>query len=318
MLSGEDRRVFVLTDENVHRLYAAQMPSDRIIVIPAGEDSKTFETIDSIVEQLLALGCDRQSFILGFGGGVVCDITGFVASIYMRGIDFGFVCTTLLSQADAGIGGKNGINHGSLKNMIGTINQPTCIMIDPHHLQTLSPEDYYSGLAEVIKHALISDPDLLLFIETHLDRIQGRCEQSLAHLVNQSVQIKSRIVQADPYEQNLRKILNFGHSFGHALEMQYRLPHGFAVAEGMRIAAWISHQEGLLDLAAVKRIEGLLADLAYPIYPKLEESLLRQALAKDKKSDANRISFVLLEDLGKALYKAMTLDELIGYYYDLP
>jgi 3-dehydroquinate synthase len=125
-------------------------------------------------------------------------------------------------------------------------------------------------------------------------------------------------VQADPYEQNLRKILNFGHSFGHALEMQYRLPHGFAVAEGMRIAAWISHQEGLLDLAAVKRIEGLLADLAYPIYPKLEESLLRQALAKDKKSDANRISFVLLEDLGKALYKAMTLDELIGYYYDLP
>ncbi len=314
----KDRRVFVITDENVHRIYAAEMPPERLIVIPAGEISKSFMNVNYIVEKLLILGCDRKSIILGFGGGVVSDLTGFVASIFMRGVEFGFVCTTLLSQADAGIGGKNGINHAAWKNVIGTINQPSFIVIDPQYLQTLALEDYYSGLAEVIKHALIRSPQMLQALEANLDGIRAREEEVLAALVAQSIQIKAEIVQADPQEQNLRKILNFGHTFGHVLEMQHRIPHGYAIADGIRIAAWISYKEGFIELEAVNRIQGLLAELAYPIYPRMIESELLSALGKDKKKEANRIDYILLKDLGNAIYQSFTPNELLGHYDALP
>ncbi len=316
LLAG--RQVIIVTDENVSRLYQNLMPAGQLVTLPAGESSKSMPIIVNVAEQLLDLGCDRKSFILGFGGGVVSDISGFVASIYLRGVDFGFVCTTLLAQADAGLGGKNGINLGGRKNLLGCINQPSFIVADPLYLQTLSHEDFYSGLAEVIKHALIRSPQLFHFIFNNSDAIKSRQRDVLCHLIRESVKIKAAIVQQDPGEKGERKILNFGHSYGHAIELYHSVPHGYAVAHGIRIAAWISRQKSLLSPAGFEQIIELLRIFEYPDYSALPDEELLKALSKDKKHEGDQLCFVLLKEFGKALYQDIPIRELVDLYHDLP
>ena len=208
----------IITDENLNRLYHHRFPPWNVIEIGTGEKIKTLETVVYIFKKLVELEIDRSCFIIGIGGGIVCDITGFVASTYMRGLPFGFVSTSLLSQVDASIGGKNGVNFDGYKNMIGVFNQPHFVICDPEMLKTLPHKELLSGFAEVVKHAAIGSEELFIFLEKNFPRALALDAGTLEKLVYDSVIIKAKVVEKDEKEKGERRILNFGHTLGHALE----------------------------------------------------------------------------------------------------
>ncbi|MFU8770398.1 MAG: 3-dehydroquinate synthase, partial [Desulfotignum sp.] len=207
-----DQPLVIITDENVKSLYGHAFPKVPVITIGTGEKIKTLATVETILHRLIDLGCDRSCFILGIGGGIVCDIAGFAASIFMRGVDFGFVSTTLLSQVDASVGGKNGVNLSAFKNMAGVFSQPRFVICDPDMLKTLPQKEIANGMAEIVKHALIADAGMLAFIENNHARALNLDPEIIFQLVSDSVAIKSRVVQQDERESGERRKLNFGHT----------------------------------------------------------------------------------------------------------
>jgi len=253
-----DGKVVIITDDNVGKLYGNEFPPFPVLSFKPGEESKNLKTIEFLAEGVLRSGLDRKGFIIGIGGGVVCDIAGFLASVYMRGINFGFVSSTLLSQVDASVGGKNGVNIGLVKNAIGSFNQPEFVICDISMLNSLPEDEYYSGLAELIKMGIILDNGLLDEIEKNREAILKRDNSILEYLVTRSVMLKAKIVTEDERESGRRMILNFGHTFGHVIETSGNQKHGFAVASGMVIAAGISELEGALGKTDVKSIINLL------------------------------------------------------------
>ena len=300
----------IITDENVARYYKDRFPPCDIITIGTGEKNKTLATLDQIYSRLIALEADRTTFVVGIGGGIVGDITGFAASTYMRGLDFGFVATTLLAQVDATVGGKNGVNFKGYKNMVGVFNQPRFVIADIDLLQTLPKEELACGLAEIVKHACIKDAGYFDFIETHGEAI-GRLDGGVMHrLVYDSVKIKAEVVNQDEREAGERRKLNFGHTFGHALEKTLGISHGYAVSAGMVMAAAFSCQKGLLSQTELERIKALLTRLDLPIRIDLDRQALFDALKKDKKRERETIKFVLLKSIGQALIEDIGLDEL--------
>ena len=248
-------KTVTITDTNVRRLYGNRFPESPLIEIGMGEENKTLETVRNIFEQLISLEADRSVFIVGIGGGIVCDITGFVASTYMRGVRFGFGATTLLAQVDASVGGKNGVNFSGYKNMVGTFNQPEFVICDPEVLQTLSDKDRGCGLAEIIKHAAIADGLLFSYLEDNLEKVSALSSEAVHRMVYDSMVIKSEIVNRDERETGERRKLNFGHTVGHAVEKVHKLPHGEAVSIGMMVAANLSAQKGYLKTAEITRLE---------------------------------------------------------------
>ncbi|MCF8093347.1 MAG: 3-dehydroquinate synthase, partial [Desulfotignum sp.] len=225
-----DQPVVIITDENIKNHYAHAFPKAPVISIGTGEKIKTLATVEILLNRLVAIGCDRSSFILGIGGGIVCDITGFVASVFLRGVDFGFVSTSLLSQVDASVGGKNGVNLSAYKNMVGVFNQPRFVICDLNMLETLPKSEISNGLAEIVKHALISDADMLTYIEKNRGKALELDPEIIFQLVSDSVAIKSRVVQLDEKESGERRKLNFGHTIGHAIEKLDPSGHGKAVS----------------------------------------------------------------------------------------
>jgi len=302
----------IITDSNIHSIYGDNFPSCPVITIDPGEQTKSITTVESIVEQLLEKGCDRTSFLLGIGGGVICDITGFVASIYMRGVNFGFISTTLLSQVDASTGGKNGVNSGVNKNIIGCINQPSFVICDPEMLKSLPEEEYISGLGELVKHAFIRDAGLLGFIEENIESILNRDHNLLTTLISASVKIKIDIVTSDEKERGIRRLLNFGHTIGHAVEIELGMKHGFAVAYGMLMAAQISVEMGLLDRNELGRVETVLNKLKLLTDMPQEFPDVTEAILKDKKVEKDKIFFVLLEGIGNGVIREIRTDDLVG------
>lgn len=311
-----EKNVFIITDENVFRLYSAEFPNFPVIEIRAGEMYKDLKTIEYIFKKLLKYGADRSSFILSIGGGVVCDIAGFVASTYMRGIRFGFVSTTLLSQVDASVGGKNGVNLGDIKNIIGVFNQPEFVLCDQSVLSTLPERELISGFAEVIKYALIKDNKLFYDIEENLDSVLQLDEYFIHKIVWSSVNIKKEIVELDELEGGIRRILNFGHTFGHAIEKIHSLTHGEAIGYGMLIAIFISEKEGTLSKEEAKRASsfikstGLISDIA------LDTTRIMSALKSDKKREGDSIHFILLEGIGQAIEWSTDINKLGKYLTD--
>ena len=301
----------IITDSNIHSIYGDKFPSCPVIIIDPGEQTKSITTVESIVEQLLDKGCDRTSFLLGIGGGVICDITGFVASVYMRGVKFGFISTTLLSQVDASTGGKNGVNVGVNKNIIGCISQPSFVICDPEMLKSLPEEEYISGLGELVKHAFIRDAGLLGFIEENIEPVLKRELNLLTTLISASVKIKIDIVTCDEKERGIRRLLNFGHTIGHAIEIELGIKHGFAVSYGMLLAAQISVESGMLDENDLGRIETVLGKLR--LLTDMPQKLpdVTEIVLKDKKVEKNKIFFVLLEGIGKGVIKDMEIDDLV-------
>lgn len=303
-------RTILITDEHVGPLYRDRFPRGDVITIGCGETHKTLETLACIYDRLIAAEADRSTFILGVGGGIVGDITGFAASTYMRGLRFGFVASSLLAQVDASVGGKNGVNFKGYKNMVGVFNQPEFVIADIEMLKTLPPVEIACGLAEIVKHACIADTAYFDYIESHCDDIAARDAAVLLHLVSQSVVIKSGVVNRDEREAGERRKLNFGHTFGHALEKTLGISHGAAVSAGMMLAADLSVRKGLLSDGDLDRIRNLLQRLGLPVALDYDPAAVLDALKKDKKRERDAIRFVMLDGLGKAVVEVIPVEAL--------
>lgn len=302
--------VVFITDKNVTQFYENDFPLHPVITIETGEKIKNLDTVRDIYEKLVAVGADRSTFIVGIGGGIVCDIAGFVASTYLRGVRFGFVSSTLLSQVDASVGGKNGVNFKNYKNMIGVFNQPEFVICDLNLLNTLPEKEVLCGLAEIVKHAVIGDRHLFAYLEAHYQEALALDKDVIGKLVYDSIIIKSAIVNQDELEKGERRKLNFGHTFGHAFEKTTGVPHGEAVSAGMVVASQLSVKRGRLSAKDAERIETLLQKIGLPVRIQAEGKSILDALKKDKKRKGDRIYFVLLNEIGNAFVDQIPIKEL--------
>ncbi len=314
------RSVAIVTNDTVGPLYAAQLRASLEadaaqiieIVLPDGEAHKTWQTLNLIFDALLANRFDRGSVIVALGGGVVGDIAGFAAATYQRGIDFIQAPTTLLAQVDSSVGGKTGINHPLGKNMIGAFHQPRLVLADVGCLRTLPAREVSAGLAEIVKHGAIADPAYLAAVERSMSAMRAGDAAALADAVAGSCEIKARVVAQDEREAGLRAILNFGHTFGHAIEsgMGYgQWLHGEAVGAGMVMAADLSFRLGLIGAADVERLLAAIAAAGLPVRgPAWSADRYLELMSVDKKAERGTPKFVLLEALGSACVRRVPED----------
>ncbi len=308
------RGVMIITDQNVYDLYGDRFHHFPVIKIIPGEQSKQLKVIEKLASKLIKADIDRSGFILAIGGGVVCDVAGFLASIYMRGIKFGFVSTTLLSQVDASTGGKNGVNLGEIKNIVGNFRQPEFVICDTTMLRTLPEGEYQSGLAELIKTGLIGDKSIIEILEKEYKNVISRDRYLLSDLVSRSVKFKGSVVAKDEKESGLRRVLNFGHTFGHAIELSMGVKHGFAVASGMEIAAQFSLEKGFMTSRENERIVNLLRDYGLLNEYKIPSGKMEELILHDKKKTGKDLHFVFAEGIGKAVIRKIPVDEVIDFY----
>lgn len=295
---GLDKHVIVATNPTVAALYGEtlvkQLPNAALVLMPDGERYKTLDTVRSLYEQFIKAGADRHTTVIALGGGVVGDTVGFAAASYMRGVRLVQIPTTLLSMVDSSVGGKVGVDLPEGKNLVGAFKQPGAVLIDPTVLASLPPLEWRCGMAETIKHGFIADAQLLAPDLHTPDRA--------AELVARAVQVKVDVVQADPYEHNIRAHLNLGHTFAHAVERvtDYAWPHGEAVGAGLLAAAKLSYALGLCDAALVEQVDTVLAEIGLPQrLTGLEPEALYAAMGTDKKWQAGRSRFVLLRGVGE-------------------
>lgn len=310
----------IVTNTTVAPLYAQQLQAAlasrygqvRTVVLPDGEAYKDWQTLNLIFDALLQHGCDRKTVLFALGGGVVGDMTGFAAASYMRGVPFVQIPTTLLSQVDSSVGGKTAINHPLGKNMIGAFYQPQLVVCDLSTLATLPERELSAGLAEVIKYGPIADMEFLAWLEHNVDALRQQDKAALAHAVKRSVEIKAWVVGQDEKESGLRAILNFGHTFGHAIEagMGYgNWLHGEGVGAGMVMAAHLSQRLGLVDTAFVERLTRLIARAGLPTRGPIlnaqdNAGAYLEHMRVDKKAEAGDIRFVLIDGPGKAVVRS--------------
>jgi len=300
----------IVTNEVVAPLYLSQVKRAlhgvRVteILVPDGEGAKDWQTLEKIFEALLAAHCGRDTLLVALGGGVVGDLAGFAAAVYQRGIPFLQVPTTLLAQVDSAVGGKTAINHARGKNMIGAFHQPLAVISDVTALDTLPDRELRAGLAEVIKHALALDPAFVDWLESSVEKLLQRDRAALTYAVKRCCELKAGIVAADEREAGVRALLNFGHTFGHAIEAGTGYGswlHGEAIAAGMVMAAQLSKGLGLIGESEVARVSGLLRRAGLPLHgPALAPQRLMQLMAGDKKAAQGKLRFVVLEGLGRA------------------
>ena len=290
--------------ERLEKALAASFSRVQTIVLPDGEAYKAWPAMNTIFDALLHTGCDRKTMLFALGGGVIGDMTGFAAACYMRGVPCVQVPTTLLAQVDSSVGGKTAINHPLGKNMIGVFNQPLRVIADLDTLDTLPQRELVAGLAEIIKYGPIADEAFLGWVEAHLEALKARDKTALAHAVRRSCEIKAWVVAQDERESNLRAILNFGHTFGHAIETGLGYGewlHGEAVGCGMVMAADLSSRLGLIPAERAARIRALVERAGLPVVgPKLGTARYLQLMRVDKKAEAGEIRFVVLEAPGRA------------------
>ena len=305
-------RAVVVSNETIAPLWAERLvqvlrphyPQITVLNLPDGEAHKDWPALNSIFNHLLEHAADRKTVLFALGGGVVGDITGFAAGCYMRGVPFVQVPTTLLAQVDSSVGGKTAINHPLGKNMIGLFYQPQRVVCDLDTLHTLPQREFIAGLAEVIKYGPIADEGFLGWIEDHLDELLARDTGALTHAIRRSCEIKAEVVGQDEKEGGLRAILNFGHTFGHAIEsgLGYgQWLHGEAVGCGMRMATDLSVRLGLVPPSALERMHTLLVRAGLPVCaPDLGADVYLDWMGRDKKAEAGDIRFVVLESMGRA------------------
>lgn len=320
-LSGElanlPKKPVLLVDEHVlcehHDLFSCY----DCLVVPSGEAYKTLETVENLYRELVKMEVDRSTLIVGVGGGLATDVAGFVASTFLREVPFGFISSTLLGQVDASIGGKNGVNLDGYKNMIGTIRQPSFVWADLDLLLTLSRNEFVSGIAEVIKYGAIMDEPFLHYLKEHMSELLTFDFGVLEEVVGRSVKAKVEVVEKDEKEAGLRRLLNFGHTIGHAIERDQKLLHGRAVALGMVLASRLSVNLGMLKAAEAELIEGVISLAGLPVEMSLDPERIFSNIRKDKKKNGDLIHFILLEGPGKAVVKPIPLNELKPMLHDL-
>jgi 3-dehydroquinate synthase len=313
----EEKRTAVVVDSKVLELYRGKLPPYRFIEIDSGEQNKTLKTVEKIYGRFLEWELDRSSTVVGIGGGIVCDITGFAASTYLRGLPFGFAPTTLLAMVDAGVGGKNGVNYHGYKNLVGTFNQPGFVLCDFAFLKTLPYDELKNGLAEAIKSALVGNAGLFDYIEKNGRKIVALNDGAIRKVVYDSLSVKIGVVSHDETEAGERRKLNFGHTIGHAIEKTRKSGHGEAVSIGMVVSARLSERKGTLTGQERKRIETLLDFFKLPVKLESDKTAIADAICKDKKREGENIHFVLLEGIGKARIEKIKIDELLEALFDL-
>jgi 3-dehydroquinate synthase len=304
----QSTQVVVVTDQNIGGLYPELAKRFKSIVFPAGEAQKQPEILSAITEQLLALEAGRKHMLVGVGGGVITDITGFAASVYMRGLSFGFVPTSLLAMVDAAVGGKNGINYGVHKNMLGTIRQPEFILFDMAFLKTLPDEEWSNGFAEIIKYACLFDKELFDELSGHDLSWYQHNPSETERVIRKCIDWKNRTVLEDEQEKGLRKLLNFGHTAGHALENTCHISHGQAVAIGMMIACRISETINGLSPSVTETLGKMLRQYRLPTWQAFNAGEILEVLKMDKKRTGETIDYILLNDIGKAEIRALGFD----------
>ncbi len=309
-------RVAIVTNTTVAPLYLQTLTDGLMlndvsvvpIVLPDGEQYKTWETLNTIFDALLTQRCERKTTLVALGGGVIGDLTGFAAASYLRGVPFIQIPTTLLAQVDSSVGGKTGINHPLGKNMVGAFYQPQLVLADTATLKSLPPRELSAGLAEVIKYGLIYDAAFFDWLEANIDALRALDQAAIAYAIQRSCEIKAEVVAKDEREAGLRALLNLGHTFGHAIEsgMGYgNWLHGEAVAAGTVLAADVSRRMGLMSAAQVERVRALYQRAGLPdTAPDLGVGEYMQHMGLDKKVESGRIRFVLLRGIGEALVTA--------------
>ncbi|MGD0231599.1 MAG: 3-dehydroquinate synthase [Syntrophorhabdales bacterium] len=307
----------IVTDRVVRRLHGKAFPQWEVIEIGAGEGSKTLGAVAGIYKEFLRHGVDRVTCVVAIGGGIVCDVAGFAASTYLRGLRFGFAPTTLLAQVDASVGGKNGVNLDGYKNLIGTFTQPAFVLCDLDLLGTLPERELQNGFAEVVKQAAVGDENLFSFLEAHREKALRLDRDVIGHIVHGCLTVKGAIVSRDERESGVRRTLNFGHTIGHAVEKAYHVDHGRAIGLGMVAASKLSVAKGLLSQDDAARIEALLSSFGLPVAMEMDSRALGDALEKDKKREGGLIHFVLLEGIGRARVVPIALDALREVIDDL-
>lgn len=310
----------VVTDSRVAPLYLTALQTtigDHItdaVVLPDGEAHKSMDAVMHIIDTLTLCACGRDATLIALGGGVIGDMTGLAAAIYLRGVNFIQVPTTLLAQVDASVGGKTAVNHERGKNLIGAFHQPRCVISDTKTLRSLDQRQFRAGLAEVIKHALIADVEFFNWLEQHMDDLLAQQPEALNHAILRCCEIKSGIVARDEREQGPRALLNLGHTFAHAIECDtaFSWLHGEAVAVGLVLAARLSCQLGQVGHDTVERTRELVSRAGLPVQaPEMDPEHWRGWMRMDKKSAAGKLRFVLLQDIGKAhLHSAVDHDKL--------
>ena len=307
----------LLVDENVLNFHNNKLEGFKHITIPEGEKSKSIENYSRIFAKLLEIGVDRSWRIVGIGGGVTTDLAGFVASTYFRGIAFGFVSTTLLGQVDASIGGKNGINFEGYKNLLGVIRQPEFVICDIDTLKSLPLVEFTDGFAEIIKYGFIKNPEISDFLEDNIEAAFNQDREVLKKIVYESIKVKVNIVQSDERELGERKILNFGHTFAHAIEKLHGLSHGQSVSLGMILAARMSASLGLIHSNVVDKLTLILEKTGLPVKADLDPNNMAETMLKDKKKAGDILQFILLEAEGKAIVHKLKLADLKKILNDL-
>lgn len=304
----DKKKTIILTDEHVFAAHQDKLKGWDVITLKPGEAYKIQATVDSVIETLIEMQADRQTTLVGIGGGVITDLTGYIASIYMRGIRFGFVPTSLLAMVDAAIGGKNGIDVGEYKNMVGVIRQPAFLLFDPSLLQTLPDTHWSDGFAEIIKHACIKDRSAFRTLEgTDLKTIR-QDKRLLSWLIQRNALLKTKVVVQDEFESGERKLLNFGHTLGHAIETQYELSHGQSVSLGMVYASRLS--EKFLGFNGADRVIRLLEQYGLPTDASFKMDKVLSILRMDKKRVSREMNYILLEKVGKGVIYPIELKTL--------
>lgn len=317
-LLGSPGPLALITDSNVGPLYARQVAAEVVLTMPAGEKQKTLATAEWLYGELLAAGIDRSGTVVALGGGVVGDVAGFVAATYMRGLNFVQCPTSLLAMVDASIGGKTGVDLPQGKNLVGAFKQPQAVIADLDTLATLPPAELAAGMAEVIKHGLIANPELLAQLEIAGGARTGNGKSIApppASIITTAIQVKRDLVQADPFEQGPRALLNLGHTFGHAIEQVsgYGVAHGQAVAMGLVAAANLSARLNYAAPELQGRLERLLQRWQLPtrIPAACEPTALLTAMGQDKKKLAGQLRFILLRDVGKVFIEAGVVETAV-------
>ena len=306
-----ERRIIVITDANIDRRYHSLLERYECFMIGTGESVKTLQTALSLYRRFIEAEVDRSCFILGIGGGIVTDIAGFVASTYMRGLEFGFVSTTLLSQVDAGVGGKNGVNVDGFKNMVGTFTQPKFVICDTELLKTLPEREFRAGLAEIVKAAIIADADLFATLEHSSIEELRRNNSLLEDVVAAAIKVKADIVCRDEKEKGERRKLNLGHTIGHAIEKcSTQMNHGEAVAVGIAVVAHMAENLGLLSAADAERIVSVLERYGFVLTPPVTLRRLTNAISKDKKISGDYLNLVLPSGIGRCEIRKIPRPEI--------
>jgi 3-dehydroquinate synthase len=308
--SPKEKTVFI-TDENIFALYASFFEGRKTIIVQPGEDSKEMASVTHIIEKLINMGVTKDYLLVGMGGGVVTDITGFVASVYMRGLNFAFMPTSLLAMIDAALGGKNGVNFGNYKNIVGTITQPKWIIFDRTLLYTLPQQEWVNAFAEIIKYGVILDERLFRLLQQNSLQDFQEKHYLTSKLLYICTHIKSLLVEKDVDDKAQRRLLNFGHTAGHAIEKLQNIPHGFAVAQGIIIAMKISEEINHFASNEKEEVIALLTKMGLPTTYDVNKSAMLSLIGLDKKMTGDFINYIVVDKIGQGKVMPIPIQQFI-------